>query len=649
MKLIAQGGIVRALVALGLVSYHAVPALAVGQPANVGAQMQWVSQLIVKEKSGGSSTSQLQSSETAMHVSVATVQRWSAAAQLPMTYKRAMSGGAHVVTLPSTMTLDDAQAVAQRMAATGQFEYVAPDRILRPAFTPSAAWFSSQWNLMATNATITTIPNSAGPLQPANGTAVGGANLTTAWDTTTGSNTVNVAIVDTGILSHPDLAGAKLNPGSNFITNTFRNNSGDSIGTDPGDAITATDITNNPTVCNGATPSSSSWHGTFVTGQIAAQHSGTNVAGIAPGVGVQMARALGRCGGAESDIIDAVTWASGGVVARISPAINPTPAKVINMSLGGTGSCDTPMQTAITNARNRGAVIVVATGNESASAIDSPANCTGTIAVTAHTLEGDKASYANVGTGTTLSAPGGGNGSVVNGLGALIVSLSNSGTTSASSPSYSGEAGTSMATPHVAGVAALMLSVNSSLTPDQIATVLQQSARPFPAGTYCATHTGVCGAGMLDAGAAVALAKGNPTVHASTSASTVVANNAVTLTATGNAGLVNTIASVQWAQTSGPSVSLTTAGPDSNGNYTATFTPSAEGTYAFKVMLTSNTGATATDTANVTVTAAAASTGTTTPPATTTSSGGGGGGAIGLGGAALLLAAGLAGRRRRVK
>jgi len=652
MKAIVPGGMVRALIALGLVSYQMAPALATVRAATADTQLQWVTQLIVKEKGGTSDTLQALSATsgaTAQRVDVASVQRWSAAAQLPVTYKRAMSGGAHVVTLPSTMTLEDAQTVAQRMAATGQFEYVSPDRILRPAFTPSASWFSSQWNLMAKDATITTIANSSGPLQPASATAVGGANLTTAWNTTTGSNTINVAVVDTGILSHADLSGATTHPGANFITNTFRNNSGDSIGTDPGDAITSTDITNNPTVCNGATPSDSSWHGTFVTGQIAAQHNGTHVAGIAPGVGVQMARALGRCGGAESDIIDAVTWASGGTVARMTPTTNPTPAKVINMSLGGTGSCDVAIQSAITGARNRGTVVVVATGNENASSIDTPANCTGTIAVTAHTLEGDKASYANVGTGTTLSAPGGGNGSVVNGLGALILSISNSGTTSAGSDNYAGEAGTSMATPHVAGVAALMLSVNKSLTPDQIATVLQQSARPFPAGTYCATHAGVCGAGMLDAGAAVALAKGNPSVHASTSASTVVANNAVTLTATGNAGLVNTITSVQWAQTSGPSVSLTSAGPDSNGNYTATFTPSTAGTYAFTVTLTSNTGATATDTANVTVTAAASSgsTGTTTPA--TTSSSSGGGGAIGLGGAALLLAAGLAGRRRRVK
>ncbi|KJK04116.1 peptidase S8 [Burkholderiaceae bacterium 26] len=648
-----SGGLVRALAALGLVSYHAVPALAVGPVANVGAQTQWVSQLIVKEKSGGG-TSQLQSAETATRVNVAAVQRWSAAAQLPMTYKRAMSGGAHVVTLPQTMSVADAQAVAQRMEASGQFEYVSPDRIWHAASTPSDPLFQYQWNLLPTTGTVNNVVT-VGSIVPANGaTTVGGANVTTAWDTTKGSSNVSVAVLDTGILAgHADLSGAHINQGYDFITNPFVNNQGGagrgSDPTDPGDWVTSTDITSNPTLCGGLSPSNSSWHGTFVTGQLVAQHNSIGVAGIAPGVSLLMARVLGKCGGSSSDIIDALTWATGGTVTGVS-TVNTAPAKVVNMSLGGVGSCDTPTQNAISAARARGAAIVVATGNEgNTTTIGTPANCVGTIAVTAHTFEGDRASYANVGTGTTLSAPGGGNGSVVPGLGALVASVTNMGTTTATTDGYTAEGGTSMATPHVAGVAALMLSVNSSLTPDQIATVLQQSARPFPAGTYCATHTGVCGAGMLDAGAAVALAKGNPTVHASTSASTVVANNAVTLTATGNAGLVNTITSVQWAQTSGPSVSLTTAGPDSNGNYTATFTPSAEGTYAFKVTLTSNTGASATDTANVTVTAAAASTGTTTPPATTTSSGGGGGGAIGLGGAALLLAAGLAGRRRRVK
>ncbi|KHK50672.1 peptidase S8 [Ralstonia sp. A12] len=660
MKAIVSGGMVRALAALGLVSYHAVPALAVGQAANVSAQTQWVSQLIVKEKGGASSTYQPQSAGTAARVDVATVQRWSAAAQLPVAYKRAMSGGAHVVTLPQTMSVADAQAVAQRMEASGQFEYVSPDRIWHAASTPSDPLFPLQWSLLPKTGTATNVVTVPGVVSANGATTVGGANVTTAWDTTKGSSSVSVAVLDTGILpGHADLSGARINQGYDFVTNPFVNNKGgagrSSDPTDPGDWVTSADITSNPTVCGGLSPSNSSWHGTFVTGQLIAQHNSTGIAGIAPGVSLLMARVLGKCGGASSDIIDALTWATGGTVSGVT-TVNTAPAKVVNMSLGGVGSCDTPTQNAISAARARGAAIVVATGNDgSASTIGTPANCAGTIAVTAHTFEGDRASYANVGTGTTLSAPGGGNGSVISGLGALVASLTNSGTTTATTDAYTGEGGTSMATPHVAGVAALMLSVNNALTPAQIATVLQQSARPFPAGTYCATHAGVCGAGMLDAGAAVALAKGNPSVHASTSASTVVTNNAVTLTASGNAGLVNTITSVQWAQTSGPSVSLTTAGPDSNGNYTAKFTPSTAGTYAFTVMLTSNTGATATDTTNVTVTAAVSSGGgsssgttTTTTPATTSSSSGGGG-AIGLGGAALLLAAGLAGRRRRVK
>lgn len=656
MKAIVPGGMVRALIALGLVSYHAVPALAVSQAANVGAQTQWVSQLIVKEKSGTSGTYQLQSAETAVRVDVATVQRWSAAAQLPMTYKRAMSGGAHVVTLPQTMSVADAQAVAQRMEASGQFEYVSPDRIWHAASTPSDPLFQYQWNLLPKTGTVNDVVT-VSSIAPANGaTTVGGANVTTAWDTTKGSSNISVAVLDTGILpGHPDLSGARINQGYDFITNPYVNNKGGagrgSDPTDPGDWVDNNDITNNPTLCGGLSASDSSWHGTFVTGQLIAQHNSAGVAGIAPGVSLLMARVLGKCGGSSSDIIDALTWATGGIVSGVT-TVNTAPAKVVNMSLGGVGSCDAPTQNAISAARARGAAIVVATGNDgNTTTIGTPANCAGTIAVTAHTLEGDRASYANVGTGTTLSAPGGGNGSVVSGLGALVPSVTNTGTTTANSYGYTAEGGTSMATPHVAGVAALMLSVNSSLTPDQIATVLQQSARPFPAGTYCAAHSGVCGAGMLDAGDAVSVASGKPLVHASTSASSITANNAVTLTASGTPGFGSTTASVQWTQTSGPTASLTTAGPDTSGHYTATFTPTTVGTYAFNVTWTNGTGGTATDSTQVSVAAAATtggSTGTTTP-ATTSSSSGGGGGAIGLGGAALLLAAGLAGRRRRVK
>lgn len=145
MKSIAQGGIVRALIALGLVSYQAAPALAVGKVAAPATQLQWVTQLIVKEKSSGLKPQSGGTDGTAARPDVATVQRWSAAAQLQVTYKRAMSGGAHVVTLPNVMSFADAQTVAHRMEASGQFEYVSPDRIMRPTAVASDPQFASQW------------------------------------------------------------------------------------------------------------------------------------------------------------------------------------------------------------------------------------------------------------------------------------------------------------------------------------------------------------------------------------------------------------------------------------------------------------------------------------------------------------------------
>jgi serine protease len=663
MKSIAQGGIVRALIALGLVSYQAAPALAVGKVAAPATQLQWVTQLIVKEKSSGLKPQSGGTDGTAGRPDVATVQRWSAAAQLQVTYKRAMSGGAHVVTLPNVMSFADAQTVAHRMEASGQFEYVSPDRIMRPTAVASDPQFVSQWNLWPS----TTVAN--GPAT----TAVGGANVTSAWDNSKGVNSVYVAVIDTGLLAnHEDLAGAKIRPGYDFISNNVYSGTPDPTThiavppgfvendpsdtpagrdnnpSDPGNWVTTADAANYPTYC-GSTARNSSWHGTFVTGQIVAQHNSLGIAGIAPNVTIQMARALGKCGGVASDVIDALAWVTGDSTvldANNTPLpVNSPIAKVVNMSLGGAGPCLAAEQAVITAARARGATIVVATGNDGAGTIGAPANCNGVIAVTAHTMEGDSADYANVGTGTTISAPGGGSGTIVPGSGNPITSLSNTGMQGPAADTYAMKIGTSMATPHVAGVAALMLSVNNRLTPDQISTILQQTARPFPAGTYCASQSGLCGSGMLDAGAAVTVAKGNPSVHASASASTVVANNAVTLTASGNAGVFNTISSVQWAQTSGPSVTLATAGPDSNGNYTATFTPSATGAYAFTVTLTSNTGATATDTANVTVTPAATSASTTSSGSS--NGGSGGGGALPLWLAGLLLASGGIGIGRR--
>ncbi|WP_426394798.1 S8 family serine peptidase [Ralstonia sp. R-29] len=641
-------GFVHALTALGLASYSATPIFAAEKSATFNTQLQWVTQLIVKEKPAASGILQRQSE----YAGAAAVQRWSAAAQLPVTYQRPMSGGAHVVTLPQAMTLDDAQTVAQRMEASGQFDYVSPDRILRPMAMAGDPLFSRQWNL----------------LPPA--AAAGGANVTTAWDTTTGTPTVGIGIVDTGIRAdHADFAGVNFGPGYNFIRSSamtgltdpktgnaipsgFVNNGANNSAanydpSDPGDWVSDSDAASFPTLCG--SQSNSSWHGTFVAGQIAAQHNSIGIAGIAPGVRVQMARALGKCGGATSDIMDAMTWLAGGTVPRL--ANNPTPAKVISMSLGGTGACSRSEQAAINTARALGATIVVAAGNESGP-VDSPANCTGAIAVTAHTVEGDSAWYANVGTQTAISAPGGGVGTVIRGVGTGIVSLSNTGTNGpVASPSgdrYANDIGTSMATPHVSAVAALMLSIQPALTPDNITAILKQSARPFPAGTYCATHPGVCGAGMLDAGSAIAQTQGQPTVHVGASVLSVSLNTNVSLIAVSGPGYTQSAGNLVWAQTAGNPVALTTSPPDANGTSTATFTPTAAGIYSFSVALTNSAGATATDTVSVTVAEAPTPPGTETGAGTGASSGGeGGGGSIGLAYAALLLAAGLAHRLGR--
>jgi len=198
---------------------------------------------------------------------------------------------------------------------------------------------------------------------------------------------------------------------------------------------------------------------------------------------------LGKCGGYTSDIADGIIWASGGTVAGV-PA-NPNKARVLNLSLGGGGSCAATTQSAINGARSRGAVVVVAAGNSAMDASNfSPANCAGVITVAATSRAGGRASYSNFGSIVDIAAPGGD-------TGAGILSTLNAGTRTPAGDGYASYSGTSMATPHVAGVVALMLSKNPALTPDQVEVKLKASARAFPAA--CAG----CGAGIVDATAAV--------------------------------------------------------------------------------------------------------------------------------------------------
>jgi serine protease len=213
---------------------------------------------------------------------------------------------------------------------------------------------------------------------------------------------------------------------------------------------------------------------------------------------------LGKCGGTSSDIADAIVWASGGTVRGV-PA-NPNPAKVINLSLGGSGSCSQTYRRAINSAVNRGTTVVVSAGNSNANASGfQPANCAGVITVAATDRDGNRAFYSNFGATVEVSAPGGevrletdppGTRSTPqNG----VLSTLNNGTTTPGSPIYFTYMGTSMAAPHVSGLVALMLSRNPSLTPAQVLAALQSHARPIPG-----TCTGGCGAGLVDAAATVA-------------------------------------------------------------------------------------------------------------------------------------------------
>jgi len=301
---------------------------------------------------------------------------------------------------------------------------------------------------------------------------------------------VHVAVLDTGYRPHADLTKQFVG-GHDFITDAAIAADGDGRdgdATDPGDATGAGE-------CGKGEPAyQSSWHGTQVAGSIAVSTgNGVGVAGVAFNAKIVPLRVLGKCGGYSSDIADAIIWASGGIVGGI--AQNDRPARVINMSLGGGGPCDRTMQDAIDSARSRGAVVVVAAGNENADARNStPANCAGVITVVATDRAGGRAYYSNFGEAVDIAAPGGD----VRSAGGGILPTLNSGATGPRTDSYGFYQGTSMAAPQVAGVVALMLSRNPALTPDQIEDTLKSTARAFP--SSCAN----CVAGIVDAAAAVA-------------------------------------------------------------------------------------------------------------------------------------------------
>jgi serine protease len=561
-----------------------------------------------------------------------------------------------------------AAELAARIATMADVEWAEPVRrkVIQgvvpndPYYGPNQTTITpavGQWYLRAPDATVKSSINAIG-----------------AWGTTTGSPMVTVAVLDTGVLfNHPDLAG-KLYPGYDFISHADTEGDGngrDSDATDPGDFTTAS---------SSCGASDSSWHGTQTASLVgAATDNGVGMASVGRNVMVLPVRVLGKCGGWDDDIQAGMLWAAG---LSSDPVPNSHPAKVINMSLGADGTCSGNYPDVFARLTAAGVTVVVAAGNgvpgQGGIAVTTPANCPGALAVAGVRHLGTKVGYSNLGPEVAIAAPAG---NCVNSTGACqypILTAINAGTTTATTNTYSDSVnysvGTSFSAPLVAGTVALMLSVDPTLTPDAIRTALQSTARPFPttgAGAgiaqctapdssrpqdecYCTTST--CGAGMMDAGAAVAavaLTAANgmpPTAAVSASATTPTAGDTITLSSSGSAASGSrSIVGYGWSLVSGGNLASFIGATDGS---TATLKTTGAGSVLVQLTVTDSEGATNSKNLLVTV-RAGADTGIATA---TSSSGGGGGGAMSAAWIALLALAavglhfsssGSAGMRRR--
>ncbi len=324
-----------------------------------------------------------------------------------------------------------------------------------------------------------------------------------AWDLTTGSALLTVAVLDTGITTHTEFSG-RLVAGYDFIDDVDVANDGDgrdSDPSDPGDWITGDEDASGYFAGCGA--GDSSWHGTHVAGTIgAAANNAVGIAGLNWNSKIQPIRVLGKCGGYDSDIADAIYWAAGGSISGV-PA-NSDPAKVINLSLGGFGPCSGFLQDAIDGARALGAIVVVAAGNSnSAASLFSPANCDGVVTVAATSRDGERSYYSNYGGAVEIAAPGGDAYED-----SMILSTINLGTTTPGAEGYAYYQGTSMAAPHVAGVISLLLSLDPYLSEFEVLELIAETATPFPAdaGANPCSTAGNCGAGIINAAELMAAA-----------------------------------------------------------------------------------------------------------------------------------------------
>ncbi|HEY6132397.1 MAG TPA: S8 family serine peptidase [Rubrivivax sp.] len=565
---------------------------------------------------------------------------------------RAVGDRAHVLTARGIASA----ALAARLAADPDLEYAVVDRRRRalavndPLFSAGPASGRGpdvgQWYLRAPGDLFRSA-----------------ANIEAAWNAGSNGSGVVVAVLDTGVLyGHVDLQGQLL-AGHDFITDADDANDGDGRDTnaaDPGDW------------CDG---DDSSWHGTQVAGIIAAAtNNGLGMAGAAPGARILPVRVLGKCGGFDSDIAAGMLWAAG--VDQAGLPGSTTPARVLNLSLGGDSgvACSRVYIDAAAAVNARGAVVVAAAGNSAGRATGSPANCPGVIGVAGLRHAGSKVGFSDLGADIAIAAPGGNCVNVGGGEPCLypILTTSNSGLRgpdaggSIYTDSYNASVGTSFAAPIVAATAALMLSARPQLGPAEVLQALKTSARAFPTSgadngvgapavemcvapgamdqLQCYCTSTLCGAGMLDAAAAVSVvstglfARIDVTPGAPVVGETLQLSGAGSLPAAGRS-----VVSYAWELVSGGgSVSAFAGATDAAS---ATLQPAAPGTVVVRLTVTDDLGAESSFGRSIVVAAAPV----VEPPAPEpVDRGGGGGGAFSMGWILLLaLASALLCRRRR--
>lgn len=383
----------------------------------------------------------------------------------------ALGASVAVIDFAEPLTVEQAEPIAAALETRSDVLAVEPNvrvRALASPVIPNDPDFSRQWDMW----------DGGGPYDF-------GTRAADLWSLTRGAPEVVVGVIDTGATEHPDLAGTTV-PGFDFISDAAAARDGNGWDPDPADEGDWCPEDN----------TRSDWHGTHVAGTVnAIQDNGIGISGLAPGVKVQHLRVLGECGGTSADILSAVLWGAGedlatwfGFTPAGNPGINPTPASVLNLSLGGDIACGSLSQQVFGSVRAKGVTVVAAAGNEGAPVSSSwPANCTDVVAVGSGTEGGYFSNFSNYGTAPgqlTISAPGG-----------SIYSTANTGFTVPGTPTYKTLSGTSMAAPHVSAAAALLYSLGVT-QPSAVISALTSSVQSFASGANCDVVR--CGAGLLD-------------------------------------------------------------------------------------------------------------------------------------------------------